>query len=178
MVPALPRTASIGAMIVAIVLAACGSDGPGTDDPADSQGASRSDAATPSSAVEPGEVDLESLDACQLVAASAVEGAVGMAVEPAPIDEPGLVGCAFSSDSGTPVTVLVGESFINPDAAEVPTGTEEVSGIGDLAYWNPPFNRLQFISDGYDVQVTVTIDGGDPRAVAETIGSAVAGSLP
>lgn len=150
------------------------------------------DAASSGSGSASSRTPLESLTACSLLTAEEIEAATGRAAaEGKDMSQVGgrLPICTWPPADGesfdTLVNVLVSVNayrnyaqFLESARASPVAGAfgedavEEVTGVGEFGVWIREAGMLQIYSGDRVVQITVPTDGGDPLAVARTLGTA------
>jgi hypothetical protein len=127
------------------------------------------------------------LTSCELISASDVAAAVGLAkvangaLEQNPTTlSPAHNQCTYEGDFGRVIVDLTPEDGANLyDAASgAYKGLELIDGIGDGAFWSDKNNRGFVWQDKVTVMLTIFVnDGIDPRDVTESLGKAMVDKL-
>lgn len=154
---------------VALMLAACGGD----------------DGGGPTATTPGRNGDSPAIDACSLLTEEDLTGALGAdpgegeAQDFAPFHL-----CEWSVEGTNDLLFLEIASGTDEELEEyfeLTTDAEEITDIGDRAQWDGRFGTLEVIDDGYDVIVTLAVDGvseDETFARVRTLAETVLGRLP
>jgi hypothetical protein len=129
------------------------------------------------------------LDACELVTQDEVETAIGTAVVAGePEQAANLYTCSYS-DPEAPIFGLAGVAVFvadnEDDAREIydlaksnAAEVQEVTGVGEEAYWDAILNTMQVVEGRYELSIDVSSDIEDQLAAATAIAQTTLGRLP
>lgn len=174
-----------------MAVAACGGDSDDDDTtgvatPTQPAAAATEPAAESPTSDVPASVEL---DACELVTQDEVETAIGTAVVAGePQQAANLYTCKYS-DPEAPIFGLAGVAVFvadnDDDAREIydlaksnAAEVEEVTGVGEEAYWDAILNTMQVVDGRYELSIDVSSDVEDQIAAATAIAQAAIGRLP